>query len=43
MATDETLANIEGVLSIRTIGTSGKEGRGENQFAQPRGICMDLR
>lgn len=27
--------------SIRIIGMSGKEGKGENQFAQPRGICMD--
>jgi hypothetical protein len=26
--------------SIRVIGT-GREGKGENQFSQPRGICMD--
>eukprot|EP01038_Epipyxis_sp_PR26KG_P004848 gene4848-6795_t len=31
------------VASIRIIGISGKEGRGENQFAQPRGICIDSR
>jgi len=28
---------------IRVIGNSGKEGKGENQFAQPRGICMDAK
>jgi hypothetical protein len=30
-----------GILSVRIIGNSGKEGKGENQFSQPRGICMD--
>jgi DNA-binding beta-propeller fold protein YncE len=28
---------------IRIIGNSGSEGKGENQFAQPRGICMDAK
>lgn len=27
--------------SIRIIGNSGREGKGENQFAQPRGICIN--
>lgn len=26
---------------IRVIGTSGKEGKGESQFAQPRGVCIN--
>eukprot|EP01032_Pedospumella_encystans_P038980 gene38980-44190_t len=26
---------------VRIIGSTGKEGKGENQFAQPRGICID--
>lgn len=28
---------------IRIIGNTGKEGKGENQFAQPRGICVDAK
>lgn len=27
---------------IRLIGTAGKEGKGESQFAQPRGICVNI-
>lgn len=34
---------MESELSIRVIGTSGKEGKGESQFAQPRGVCIDPR
>eukprot|EP00981_Chlorochromonas_danica_P009740 scaffold2801_cov161-Ochromonas_danica.AAC.20 len=26
---------------IRILGTTGKEGKGENQFAQPRGVCIN--
>jgi DNA-binding beta-propeller fold protein YncE len=26
---------------IRVLGTSGREGKGEGQFAQPRGICIN--
>lgn len=26
---------------VRIIGNTGKEGKGENQFAQPRGVCVD--
>ena len=29
--------------AVRVIGNTGKEGKGENQFAQPRGICVDSR
>ena len=43
MANEEHLSNVDGVISIRVIGISGKEGKGENHFAQPRGICMDPR
>jgi DNA-binding beta-propeller fold protein YncE len=28
---------------VRIIGNTGKEGKGENQFSQPRGICMDAK
>lgn len=28
-------------MTIRIIGSTGKEGKGENQFSQPRGICID--
>eukprot|EP01035_Chromulina_nebulosa_P020833 gene20833-27001_t len=31
------------MLSVRIIGSSGREGKSENQFAQPRGICIDPR
>lgn len=27
--------------NIRIIGVSGKEGKGESQFAQPRGVCIN--
>lgn len=26
---------------VRIIGNTGKEGKGENQFTQPRGVCVD--
>ncbi|KAJ1430624.1 hypothetical protein B484DRAFT_49966, partial [Ochromonadaceae sp. CCMP2298] len=28
---------------IRIIGNTGKEGKGEGQFSQPRGICIDAK
>ena len=28
---------------VKVIGTTGKEGKGESHFAQPRGICMDYK
>lgn len=32
---------MEGSSNVRIIGTTNKEGKGENQFAQPRGVCIN--
>jgi hypothetical protein len=36
------LAKMDSSL-VRIIGNTAKEGKGENQFAQPRGICVDAK
>eukprot|EP01031_Cornospumella_fuschlensis_P041593 gene41593-50758_t len=32
---------MEDLKNVRIIGSTNKEGRGENQFAQPRGVCIN--
>ena len=29
------------LFGIRVIGVSGREGKGENHFSQPRGVCIN--